>query len=98
MPSNAVAVVMDDEGHAKLACKARNAEFSVGDANVERGVVSYYAARTIADAGTVQEWVARMNEAIRRDREAEKLGAGLWVQMRVTGNATLQLPGERARQ
>ncbi len=88
---------MDDEGRSRLACKAKNSAFDVDGRKVDRGVVSYYAASTLTEAETVSDWAARINAAIRRDRKADKLPASLWVQVRVAGNAAIDLLGERPR-
>ena len=85
---------MDDGGRSRLACKAHNSVFTVGGRKVDRGVVSYFAANTFTEAETVSDWGVRMNEAIRRDLDAGKLEASLSVQMRVTGNAQIDLPGK----
>ncbi len=84
MPENAVAIVMDAAGEGRLTCRAQNSGFRIGDKVVVRGVVSYHAARTLADAESVADWAARMNEGLARDRG---------IPVEVTGRATILLPG-----
>ena len=88
MPANAVALVMDDAGLDRLACRAQNSGFLVGDELELRGVVSYHAARTLGEAQSVADWAERINEGLAPER---------MVPLRVTGRATIPLPGEPLR-
>lgn len=92
MPANAVAIVLDDEGQRKLECKAHNAVFEIRGEPVERGVVSYYAARALPGAGSTADWVRRMTEDFRRDAEAGRIAADVRLKLRIAGNPSLGLP------
>ena len=53
MPANVVALVMKAEPGAELACRARNYRFEPQGLPQERGVISYYAVQTLAQATTL---------------------------------------------
>lgn len=61
---------MTDTPRTRLTCRASNGRFQLAGKPVERGVVSYYAALTLPDAGSLADWAARINEAAQRDRAA----------------------------
>ena len=73
-------------------CNAHVAHFHEGDRGVERGVITYYAARTLPYAHTVGEWLKAIETE--SDREAGERGALFQLKLQITGDPALPLPGK----
>lgn len=56
MPANAGALLKFAEPGAELSCHAHEKEFEENGILVPRGVISYYAGRTLSKAKTLASW------------------------------------------
>lgn len=94
MPAHVNALVLADTPATKLTCTARSEPFAFAGKTVERGVISHYAASTLAFATTASDWFARIQEAVRRDGGDRKPATRASLQMRLEGTGSRRLPGK----
>jgi len=93
VPANVSALVKKAEPGAELTCRAYTKEFAEGGAVVRRGVISHYAAATVAGVTDLAAWI----DAIERMSQAD-LATGVITPfyqpvLQVIGDAALALPG-----
>ena len=94
MPANVVALVMKVEPGAELACRARNYHFEHTGSPQERGVISYYAGQTLAQATTFAAWLQRIEALSRADFQGGRLPRFYQPSLQLLGQAASRLPGE----
>jgi len=94
VPANVVALVMKAEPGAELTCRARDYRFKHAGSPRERGVVSFYAARTLAQATTFAAWLQRIEALISADVHAKRLPWFYQPSLQLLGHAASRLPGE----
>ena len=94
MPANVVALVMKAEPGAELACRARNYHFEHTGSPQERGVISYYAGQTLAQATTFAAWLQRIEALSRADFQGGRLPRFYQPSLQLLGHAVNRLPGE----
>ena len=80
------------EGEDETSCKTGAAMFDMPEGKVKRGVISYYATKTLTDATTIESWQRLMNEAMIEDGKNGKLSKFNQKQLRVIGNGKTALP------
>ena len=78
---------------AELSCKAKNHHFKQEGAEVERGVISYYATLTLGQAATVKEWMKLMIEASNEDIREGRLQRVYQPTLQIIGDGATKLPG-----
>lgn len=86
MPNNTVALVMKAEG---ISCTAKEA---VLDGHL-RGIVSYYAAATLARAITMRSWLGLIEAMVADDLRRHRLDDNKTPSLQVLGDASSLLPG-----
>jgi hypothetical protein len=94
VPANVVGIVMKAQPGAELNCTARNHRFQQDGKPVDRGVTSYYAARTLAEASTIGNWLElmkKMADADRRQGRIHELQLPAW---QILGEPATRLPGD----
>jgi hypothetical protein len=94
VPVNVVALVMKAEPGAELACRARNYRFEHQGHSQERGVISYYAGQTLAQATTFAAWLQRIEALSSVDLQEERLSWFYQPSLQLLGPAMARLPGE----
>ena len=94
MPANVVALVMKPEPGAELACRARNYHFEHPGGSQERGVISYYAGRSLAQATTSAAWLQRIEALSSADFRGGRLPWFYQPSLQLLGRAANRLPGE----
>ena len=73
MPANVIALVMKAEAGAELTCRAHNYHFEHAGSPQERGVISYYAGQTLAQATTFAAWLQHIEALSSTDFREERL-------------------------
>ena len=96
MPVEFTAIVPKPQPGAELACLALSHEFEDDGVHVERGVISYYAARTLPLASTVASWVQLIDAAAGADLARGRIKFFHQPSLRIIGDAALRLPGVAA--
>jgi hypothetical protein len=94
VPANVVALVMKAEPGAELACRARNYHFEHAESPQERGVISYYAGQTLAQATTFAAWLQRIEALSSADFQGGHLPWFYQPSLQLLGHAASRLPGE----
>jgi len=89
-----VALVMKPEPGAQLACRARNYPFAHQGRHHERGVISYYAAQTLAQATTLASWLQLIEARARTDLRQGRLPWLYQPSLQILGSAATRLPGD----
>lgn len=84
---------MKAEPGAELACRARNYRFDYQDNHQERGVISYYAAQTLAQATTIAAWLQRIEAMVSADLHQGRLPPFYQPSLQILGHAATELPG-----
>lgn len=84
---------MRAEDGAELACRAHEKDFDDGGMPVSRGVISYYAAATLAEATTLRSWQQSIEEMIQADAARGRLTPFYQPTLQVTGDGNLPLIG-----
>ena len=85
---------MKAEPGAELACRARNYHFEHTGSPQERGVISYYAGQTLAQATTFAAWLQRIEALSRADFQGGRLPRFYQPSLQLLGHAVNRLPGE----
>lgn len=93
MPANVSALVKKAEAGAELACRAYTKEFAEGGSVVRRGVISHYAAATVAGANDLPDWLARIEQMSRADLSSGVITPFYQPVLQVIGDASLPLLG-----
>ena len=93
MPVEFTAIVPKPQPGAELACLALSHEFEDDGVQVERGVISYYATRTLPLASTVASWIQLIDAAAGTDLARGRIKLFHQPSLRIIGDAALRLPG-----
>jgi hypothetical protein len=94
VPTNIVALVMQAQPGAELACRAWNYRFGAPGNPQARGVISYYATQSLAQATTVASWLQRMEALATADLQREHLPWFYRPSLQILGRAATRLPGD----
>ncbi len=94
MPANVIALVMKAEPGAELTCRAHNYHFEHAGSPQERGVISYYAGQTLAQATTFAAWLQRIEALSSADFHGGRLPWFYQLSLQLLGYAASRLPGE----
>lgn len=78
----------------ELACKVSNYFFTDDREGRERGVVSYYATRSLSQATTLDSWLASINTLSSMDFAAGRLAPMYRFTLQVLGDTNTMIPGE----
>jgi hypothetical protein len=93
VPAGVTALVMKAEPGAELACRARGHRFAQDGREVERGVISYYAAGTLGSATTMASWLDAIERAAALDVAAGRLAPLYRPALQVIGDGAARVPG-----
>jgi len=85
---------MKAEPGAELACRARNYHFEHPGGSQERGVISYYAGQTLAQATTFAAWLQRIEALTSADFQGGRLPWFYQPSLQLLGHTASRLPGE----
>ena len=85
---------MKAEPGAELTCRARNYHFEHSGSSQERGVISYYAGQTLAQATTFAAWLQRIEALSSTDFQGGSLPWFYQPSLQILGHAASRLPGE----
>lgn len=83
-------MTMQSEPGAELACKAHNKVFE----KTERGIISYYATKTMAQATTMVSWASMINEMSGRDFSRGLITDLERPSLQILGDSSAKVPGE----
>ncbi|MCI0690706.1 hypothetical protein L0337_01720 [candidate division KSB1 bacterium] len=86
-------MAMKSEPGAELACKAHNKVFE----KIERGIISHYAAKTMAQATTIVSWVSMINEMSGKDFSRGLITDLEKPSLQIIGDLSAKLPGEPSK-
>lgn len=81
---------------AELACRGKNYDLPVGQNALPRGVVSFYATVTLADAGTIADWLTRIEAVAQQDVLAGALPRLYRPELHVLGDINQHMPGKQS--
>jgi hypothetical protein len=93
VPARIGAIVMKSAEGNEFACIAKTHKFADGPASRERGVLSYYACRTMAKAPTLAKWLEAITESAAADVAAGRLPRTHIPQLQIIGPASARAPG-----
>jgi hypothetical protein len=85
---------MKAEPGAELTCLAHNYPFEHAGSPQERGVISYYAGQTLAQATTFAAWLQRIEALSSADFHGGRLPWFYQLSLQLLGHAASRLPGE----
>jgi hypothetical protein len=89
-----MALAMRAEPGAELACRAQSYRFPHAGGLRERGVISYYATRSLPPATTLAAWLQRVQADVRADLQSGRLPRVYRPVLQVLGEPAARLPGE----
>lgn len=78
---------------AELTCRAQNYRFEQQGSPQERGVISYYATQSLAQATTVATWLERIEALAQADLQQERLPWFYQLSLQILGQTATRLPG-----
>ena len=84
------AIVRHAEPGEELACKFPEKIFG----NTKYGIISYYAAKTMAQATTIESWVSVINGMVDKDFSQGIINDLERPSLQIIGNSSARLPGE----
>jgi hypothetical protein len=96
LPANVTALIMKSDPQNSLSCRTGTALFGEPPKRTRHGVISYYAARTLATAGNTGAWLSAFSAATERDVAEGKLQAIRRVRLMIEGDSSVRLPGRPA--
>ena len=79
-----------------LACRAQAHDFPADPGPERRGIISYYAARTLPAVRTVNDWLHAIQRAAGADLASGTLPFIKQPHLQVLGNPAVLLPGHPA--
>jgi hypothetical protein len=85
---------MKAEPGAELTCRARNYRFEHHGSHQERGVISYYATQTLAQATTLASWIELVEALSGADLQQGRLPWFYQPVLQLLGHAATKLPGD----
>jgi hypothetical protein len=88
---------MRSETGAELACRAHEKAFEDGGRPVRRGVVSYYAAATLASATTPHSWLRSIEKMSQEDMAQGAITRFHLPILQIMGDGNLPLIGRSSR-
>ena len=94
MPVNVAALVLQVKPGAELTCKVSNYFFADDGGGRERGVVSYYGTRSLAQATTLDSWFTSISTLSKADFDAGRLAPLYQFTLQPLGNLTAPIPGK----
>jgi hypothetical protein len=94
VPVNVAALVLKAKPGGELACKVSNYFFVDDNGGRERGVVSYYATRSLLQATTLESWLTAILALSGADFEAGRLTPMYQFTLQVLGDAKTTVPGK----
>lgn len=97
MPANASALVLRAAPGGELTCRAQNHMFIDAGVAQDRGLVSYYALRALAEATTMESWLSRTTSLCKADVDAGRISSSLAVSLTVTGISGQMVLGKKGR-
>jgi len=92
VPAHTVALVMKAAPGAELTCRAHN--LPEAHPAQPRGVISYYATLALAEATTVDDWLARIEAQVQEDVRAGRLPSFYRPHLHVLGEGERPAPGK----
>jgi hypothetical protein len=96
LPRNVSAIIMKSEPQDTLSCRTGGGVFGEGAARKRYGVITYYAATTLAAASTLADWLAAIDAEAERDMAAGRLARPRRVPLMIEGDGAARLPGRPA--
>jgi hypothetical protein len=94
VPANTAALILEPKsGEDPTTCTAYSLPFLINGVKVERGVISYYAARCLAQATTVADWLAKIKAMFHADVERRLIRPEA-LSLTVTGSGQQRLAGQ----
>lgn len=82
---------------AELFCRAHNYRFNESGRTVERGVISYYAARALPRSATMQDWLEMIKTLSASDVEKGVLKRVYQPMLEILGDSATRLAGNADR-
>jgi hypothetical protein len=82
---------------AELSCRAQNYRFDHNGVQLERGIITYYAAQTLPKTTTVESWLRLINESSASDLNQGRLKPIYKPSLQILGDQAIMLPGKSAR-
>jgi hypothetical protein len=87
-------MVMKAQPGAELSCRAHNYRFDHNGTKLERGVISYYAAKTLPRITTAESWLELISELSSSDLRRGSLKPSYQPSLQILGNQEAIVPGK----
>ena len=75
-----------------MVCQTSSFNFDSTEGKVKRGVISYYATKTLPDASSVESWRQLMSDAMAEDAKNGRLSNFHQKQLQVLGDGKALFP------
>jgi hypothetical protein len=82
---------------AELSCRAQNYRFDHNGVQLERGIITYYAAQMLPKTTTVESWLRLINESSASDLNQGRLKSIYKPSLQILGDQAIMLPGKSVR-
>ena len=92
--ANFTSIVMKAAPGGELACRAHEMNVVVNDSPVHRGIISYHATSTMADASDMQSWVDLMEQKSSEDLTQHKIRIFHKPMLQICGDPSVEVIGE----
>jgi hypothetical protein len=97
LPAHTTAFIMKSDPQSSLTCRTGTALLGEAPPRIRHGVVSYYAATTMAGADTAGDWLSAMDAAAERDLSTGNLKRVQRVSLMIEGDSSVRVLGQRAQ-
>jgi hypothetical protein len=97
LPANVTALIMKSDPQSSLSCRAGTAVLGEPPHHLRHGVISYYAARTIATADSAGAWLSAFDAAAARDVSEGNLQGLRRVSLMIEGDPSVRVLGRPTR-
>jgi hypothetical protein len=87
-------MIMKAQPGAELSCRAHNYRFDHNGTKLERGVISYYAARALPMVTTAESWLELISELSSSDLRGGRLKPSHQPSLQILGNQEAIVPGK----
>jgi hypothetical protein len=94
VPANGAALIKKAEVGAELTCRAHEKEFAERGGLVRRGVISYYAGATLANANDLHSWLQLIEQMSQTDVARGIITPFYQPVLQLTGDTSLALLGK----
>ena len=74
------------DGEDEMFCRTNSAVFDTPEGKIKRGVISFYATKTLLHASTTESWLQAMTDAMAADAKNKRLSKLYQKQLQILGD------------